>query len=61
MDEPIDRNAETADHGFARRRFLTTAGGAALAVGVGGLLAGCNGSNGQGGQYQSGQHHWQQQ
>jgi hypothetical protein len=39
MDEQPD---EPEVRGIARRRLLSMAGGAALALGTGGLLAGCN-------------------
>ncbi len=49
MDELADEGVGRPVRGIARRRLLALAGGAALAVGTGGLLAGCNGGNGDGG------------
>jgi len=48
MDESESTDEEVGRpvRGIARRRLLAMAGGAAIALGTGGILAGCNGSNG---------------
>ena len=48
MDNEADRTDEDRDRALRRRRFLRVGGEVALAIGVGGLLAGCNFSHGAG-------------
>jgi hypothetical protein len=48
MDDVPDRTYEDEDRALRRRRFLRAGGEVVLAVGVGGLLAGCNFSHGSG-------------
>jgi hypothetical protein len=48
MDNEADRTDSDRDRAMRRRRFLRAGGEVALALGVGGLLAGCNFSHGAG-------------
>jgi hypothetical protein len=48
MDNVADTTDEDQDRALRRRRFLRAGGEVALALGVGGLLAGCNFSHGSG-------------
>jgi hypothetical protein len=48
MDDVPDRTYEDEDRALRRRRFLRAGGEVALALGAGGLLAGCNFSHGSG-------------
>jgi hypothetical protein len=48
MDNVADQSDEDQDRALRRRRFLRAGGEVALALGVGGLLAGCNFSHGAG-------------
>jgi hypothetical protein len=42
MNESVDGDTADGDPGFPRRSFLTWVGAGVLAVGAGGLLAGCH-------------------
>jgi hypothetical protein len=48
MDDVPDRTYEDEDRALRRRRFLRAGGEVVLALGAGGLLAGCNFSHGSG-------------
>jgi hypothetical protein len=48
MDDVPERADEDRERALRRRRFLRAGGEVVLAVGVGGLLAGCNFSHGAG-------------
>jgi hypothetical protein len=48
MDNVADRGDEDRERALRRRRFLRAGGEVVLALGAGGLLAGCNFSHGAG-------------